>query len=80
MTRKIEFTTADFVILKAARKWKILWFLKKGKFFGPDKILPTQTSNLAICPGIFPIPMQIAIVAACAFATVWKFQATNVNI
>ena len=35
MAREIEFTTADFVILKAAIKWKILSFFEKKEIFLP---------------------------------------------
>ena len=57
MNLDTEFTTADFVILKVFKKMKkkkkkLQGFLKR-KFFSFGKILPTQTSNLAICLDIY---------------------------
>ena len=71
MTHKTEFMTADFVILKVAQKLKFTsFFSKERKFFCLSKILVTQTSNSAICLGIYSgiccMSMQIArVVIKC---------------
>ena len=52
MAHKTEFMAADFVILKVVKTWKIT-SLKKIYFFCLGKILPTQSSNLAIFLGIY---------------------------
>ena len=42
MNLETEFTTADFVILKVAKKTKnVFTFFQKRKFFGLGKILST---------------------------------------